>query len=101
MSKEAQKLIKQISKATNFVFHILLSYNPLTQNFGAEEAVMMSTFMNSTCNSTLHKKSIKRKNKQALLKRRSTNLRNWFVSCAKEKAISTDVFLCRITLLTR
>ena len=52
MSREAQKLIEEISKATNFVFHILLSYDPLTRNFGTEEALMLSTCMNYTCNST-------------------------------------------------
>ena len=52
MSREAQKLIKQISKATDFVFHILLSCDPLTQNFGTEEALVLSTCMNYTCNST-------------------------------------------------
>jgi len=78
-TEEAQKSIKQINKATNFVFHILNSYDPLTQNFGTEELLLMSTFMNSTCNIALRKKiPTSEKTNKYCSTSPSTNLRSSF-----------------------
>ena len=97
MSREAQKLIKQISEATNFVFHVLLSYDPLTRNFGSEEALMLSTCMNSTIHVTLlytrHKKSNKRRNKQALVSKRKHQFKELVYLLAQKSYLNGCLFM--------